>query len=104
MEGAVGRTRDAGLVRDEQNGHPPLGADSLDQRQDLGLSLRVQRTRGLVGQEEPRLVRERTGERDALALTTGESAGEGPLAPCQTDLVQQRARPLLTHGASRAAT
>ena len=42
--------------------------------EDLRAGLRVERAGRLVGEEQPRLVRERAGDRDPLALAAGERA------------------------------
>ena len=62
---------------------------------------RVERSGGLVGEKEPRLVGERAGDRDALPLTTAQRPGQAALAIGETDLGEQRTRPLLALGAGR---
>ena len=57
------------LVVDEAQG---LSDELLEEIEDLGLDRHVQRTHGLVGDDDGRLDRERTRDRDALALAPRE--------------------------------
>ena len=52
-----------------------LALEVLHEVQDLGLDRDVERRDRLVGDDEPRVERERTGEADALALAAGELVG-----------------------------
>ncbi len=67
-KGAVAEPGEVGVVRDEQDRHPVLAAQPLEQRDDLLARLGVERARRLVGEQQARPVRERTRDRDALAL------------------------------------
>ena len=58
---------DAEVVRDHDHGGPGLGLQALDQLQDLRLHRHVERGRGLVGDQQLRLVDQRHGDHRALA-------------------------------------
>lgn len=61
------------IVRSVHDGHP-AGALLGEYGRDLLLRLRVEPRRGLVEQQQVRLLREPLGQEDALALTAGEGA------------------------------
>ena len=48
-----------------------LVADTVEQLEDLRAGLGVERARRLVGEQEPRAVRERARDGDALTLAAG---------------------------------
>jgi hypothetical protein len=55
-------------VGDEQHGHADLALQRLQELEDLRLDGDVERGRRLVGDQQVRLVGERHGDHDALAL------------------------------------
>ena len=59
-----------------------VGVEPAEQLEDLGAAVGVEGTGGLVGQEERRLVDERAGDGQALALTAGERR-RGWRRPCR---------------------
>jgi hypothetical protein len=60
------------VVRHEQDRHPVLGAQLLEELEHLRAGRRIERSGRLVREEQARLVRERPRDRDPLALATGE--------------------------------
>jgi hypothetical protein len=68
------RVGDGLVVGDEQDGLPAL-VKAAEQLQYLGAALAVQGARWLVGQHERGLVGEGPGDRQALALTSGQHTG-----------------------------
>ena len=59
------------IVRDQQHGHAALALQRLQQLEDLRLDGDVERGGRLVGDQQVRLVGQRHGDHDALALTAG---------------------------------
>ena len=68
---------DAEVVGDQQHRHAEALLQVLQQLQDLGLDGDVEGRGRLVGDQEVRLVGERHGDHDPLALTAGELVREG---------------------------
>ena len=62
---------DAEIVGDEHDGHAETLLQRAQQIEDLRLDGHVERRRRLVGDQEIRLVGERHGDHDALALAAG---------------------------------
>ena len=90
---------DAEVVGDEQHGHAELALQRLQQLEDLGLDSDVEGGGRLVGDQQVRLVGERHGDHDALALAARELMGIGlqpPLGIVEADLAQE-----LQHAAAR---
>ena len=90
---AVGHpAHDAEIVRDQQHGHAELALQALQQLQDLRLDRHVERRGRLVGDQQVRLVGERHGDHDALALPARELMRKGVqalLGIVEADLAQQ---------------
>ena len=63
---------DAEVVRDEDVGQRELVLQVVEQVHDLRLDRDVERGDGLVGDDQPRIQRERAGDADALALAARE--------------------------------
>ncbi len=63
---------DAHVVGDEDHGHAHLVLQQSDQRQYLCLDGDVERGRGLVGDEQARLARERHRDHDPLPHAAGQ--------------------------------
>ena len=63
---------DLGVVRHQQKRDPLLDVEPAEQFQDLLTGPRVEVSGGLVGQEQDRLVDQRTGDRHPLLLAAGE--------------------------------
>ena len=84
------------VVRDEEerDAEPLLEVD--EEVDHLRLGRHVERADGLVRHDEPRLERERTGDRDALALATRERRREPPeVVGAHPDLLEEADDPLL---------
>ena len=62
----------AEVMRDEQKRHAALGFQAGEQLQYLRLHGHIERRRRLVGDQQLRLVGERHGDHDALALAAGQ--------------------------------
>ena len=90
---AIGARGDRVVVRHEQDRHAALRAQLLEQLEHLSPGRRVERPGRLVGQQQPRLVRERAGDRDPLALAARQHRRLRARAARQPDLGQQLARP-----------
>ena len=60
---------------DEDDRQPEALLEVLEQAQDLRLHHHVERRRRLVGDQQPRLARERQPDEHALALAAGELVG-----------------------------
>ncbi len=93
---AVGKTpHDAEVMGDEQHRHAGLLLQFLEQAEDLRLHGHVERRGRLVGDEQVRLVGERHGDHDALALAAGELVRVGAepgLRLANADLFEQLER------------
>ena len=80
------------VVGDEQDGHPGLALEALEQAQDLGLDGHVQGRGGLVGDEELRVPGQGHGDHDPLLHAPGELVGvlgHPPRRVRDADLVEQ---------------
>ena len=97
-EDPLGLSGDAGVVGHEQDRRPVLVADAVQHVEDLGARLGVERAGRLVGEQQPRPVRERARDRDALALAAGEGWRVAVGARREADLVQQLARAAVALG------
>ena len=78
-------------MRDEDDRHAELGAQSLEQPHDLRLDRHVERGRRLVGDQKLGLGQERHGDHDALAHAAGELVrivADPPLRVGDADRVQ----------------
>ena len=91
LEDAIGMRGDVRVVRD-QHDRVVFVAQSLEQRQDLLAGPAVERTGGLVGEQDRRTVDQRARDRDALLLAAGQLAGTMLGAFAQADRVQRRMR------------
>ena len=86
---------DAEVVGDEQHGHAAPLLHILEEREDLRLHGDVERRRGLVGDQQVRLVGDGHGDHHALALAARELVGivvEARLGIGQADDVEQPQR------------
>src|SRR5919201_3598042 len=90
------------VVRDDQDGRPVAGAHLLQEIEHLHARLLVERSRRLVRQQEPGLVREGTGDRDPLPLAAREYRRPGSASPPQSDLAKESLGLLLTHATADA--
>ena len=77
------------LVRDDDDRDAELGVDLAQQGQHLLRRVRVEGARGLVGEQDLRLRRERAGDADALLLPAREPTDVGVRLVGQPDEVQQ---------------
>jgi hypothetical protein len=91
------------VVGHHQDRHPVELAELLQQREHLLAGRGVEGSRRLVGQQEPRLVREGPGDRYPLALTPGEDRRTGGASLREPDLGQQVACPPFPLGAGPPA-
>ncbi len=82
-------------MRDDDGRVAPALGEASEERHHLAPGFRVEVGRRLVGQQQPRLVGERAGERDALSLARGECAGVEAEALLEAGFAEQCARPLL---------
>jgi hypothetical protein len=72
----IGESRHhAEVVGDDDDGKPSVSAQPVQEAQDAGLHGDVERGGRLVGEHQPRLGRQRDGDRDALAHAAGELPG-----------------------------
>ena len=71
MHAAPGMARDVGLVGDENDGVASL-IKAFEQRHDLFAGLGIEVAGWLVGQDDRRIVDQRAGDCDPLALPAGE--------------------------------
>ena len=76
--------------------------DFLEQIHDLDRGLGIQRTRRLVGQEDIRIVYQRTRDRDALHLSAGHLIWLFVQLIAEPDLFQRLCCPTLALGLSDA--
>ncbi len=82
---------DGQIVGDEEIGQPLLLLQPHHQVDHLRLDRHIQRRDRLVGDDEPRVERERAGDADALPLATGEFVRiAAHLRRAQAHLVEQR--------------
>ena len=88
------RRGDAGVVGHEQD-RLAAGVEAAEQLDDLLAAGGVERAGGLVGQEQRGLVRERAGDREALALAAGEHAGHRRRLVADAQQVEEVAGPRL---------
>ena len=85
-------TRQVLIVRDDDD-RRSIGIESLEQRDDLRPRLRIQLTRWFVREKKHRPVGERTGDRDALLLPTGQLRRAMTLAIAEPDVLEKFRRP-----------
>src|SRR5574343_1230283 len=78
------------LVVGDQHDGVALLLELLEQRQDLGAGLRIERAGRFVGQDHRRSVDQGAGDGDALLLAAGQFARTMPHAAGQTDRGQRR--------------
>ena len=101
---AIGGLGDhAHVVRDQHHRGAVLAAQPLQQLDDLRLDRDVERGRRLVGDDEPRLRRERERDHDALAHAAGELVRivvDAARRRRNADLLQQLDRPRARASAS----
>ena len=97
----LGRLGHALVMGDEQD-RLPAAMQAPEQLEHLGRARRVERTGGLVREQQRRLVHQRPGDREPLALAAGEDAGELVRLRPQPEQVEQAARSRLAL-AARAA-
>jgi hypothetical protein len=75
------------VVRDEQDRHPALRAKRCEEVEHLRARRRIERAGRLVGEQQPRLVREGARDRDALALAPDSTGGRAWTRSCEADLL-----------------
>ena len=104
---AIGGLGDhAHVVRHQHHRGAVLAAQPLQQLDDLRLDRHVERGRRLVGDDEPRLRRERERDDDALAHAAGELVRivvDPARGRRDADFLEQRDRALARRGSDRAA-
>jgi hypothetical protein len=88
---AIGMRGDVRVVRD-QDDRVVFVAQSLEQRQDLLAGPAVERTGGLVGEQDRRTIDQRARDRDALLLPARQFTGTMPGAIAETHRIQCRMR------------
>src|SRR5262245_6490282 len=74
----IGVVGDLGIVSDEHDARLPFGVKLEQKLHDLVPRLRVQRARGLVGEQEARGSDERASDRDALLFASRKLIREVP--------------------------
>src|SRR5436305_14575103 len=87
---------------DEDRGQAEVVVDLAQRVAKLAADLGVERSEGLVEQQDARVAGERTGKRDALALSTRELAGIAAAKAPQLDELEQLVDPLADRLARRA--
>ena len=92
-EDAVGHRRDLRAVGHEHQAAAGLARDAVEERHHLLAGRVVEVAGGLVGEEEPRVLHEGAGDRDALLLAARQAVGEGPLAALEGHFGEERAGP-----------
>src|SRR5450759_2933127 len=75
QEAPVGEPGGVAVVRDEHHGGVPLARDRAQQRHDLPAAGAIEVSGWLIGEDQPRLARERARDRNPLALAAGELLG-----------------------------
>src|SRR5215218_215692 len=90
------------IVRDEHDRRSPLATNAHQQLEHLLATARVEIAGRLVRQHEPRLVRERPCDRDALALAAGQARRNMVQAMPEADALEPR-RHLAPRGRERHA-
>src|SRR5678815_1509852 len=80
------------VVRDEDEGDADVVLDRLQLDLQFLAEPRVQGAQGLVEEQDARLEHERTRERDALLLPTGELRGPAVLEALQANELEDPAR------------
>jgi len=68
VERPPGMSGDVGVVGDEHDRHSPQPAQPIEELEDLLAGDGVECPGRFVGEQQPRVVRERTRDRDALPL------------------------------------
>ena len=109
---AAGRGASAGrhaprlvVVGHDDSVEPCSAGTRMQQVEHEGAGRRVEVAGRFVGEHEPRIVRERAGDRDALLLAAAQAARAGAEPIAETDRVEQLARPgRPAAGAERART
>ena len=88
---SVGVGGDAVVVRDEQDRHPVLPPELIEQLEHLRAGDGVECAGRLVGEEQPRLVRERARDRHPLALAARQHRRPGSPRPRSPTSLEQLA-------------
>ena len=76
-------------MRDEHDGQPELAVQIAEQVQNGLRRVRIEGAGRLVGEQHPRLVRQRAGDGDALLLPAGKLGGVHVRLVAQIDQIQQ---------------
>jgi hypothetical protein len=84
--------RHRGIMRDDDDGAPFLPIEMVEQVEHFLTRVRVQVAGRLVGLDDARIVRQGTGDGDALLLSTGKLGGFVCHAVAQSNTFQQRLR------------
>ena len=85
----AGMSRDVVVVRDEHDRHSALPAKPVEQLEHLVAGDGVERAGRLVGEQEPRIVRERPRDRDPLPLASRENRRPRVDPMLEADLAQE---------------
>src|SRR5690606_22959825 len=91
---AAGAASELGVVRDEHERRLVLLVQADQQIDDARTRLAIQVAGRLVGEQDPRVVRERARDRDALLLAAGQLLWVVVDALAESDALQQRTRTL----------
>ena len=91
------------VVGDQQRGRAGVAEDPPQVGREPDAELGIEGGERLVEQQQPRLGRQRAGQRDSLALSAGEGARHPVAVPAQADQVEQAATWSARRGARHAA-
>jgi len=83
------------IVRGHDDARAVVPAELAHQLEHVARGPAVEVRRRLVGEDHPRLVHDRPGQRDPLPLAAGEQIGPHVLLPTEAHALEQRARALL---------
>ena len=92
-EDAVGHAHHLAAVGDHDDGLAQLADEPVEEIQDDRRRVGVEGAGGLVGEDQRRVVDQRSRDGDPLLLASGEPVGEAPRAVGEPDALEQGARP-----------
>jgi len=102
VDRAGARFGDCRVVRDDQRGGVDLGRELEHQLDDGRGRLGIELSRGLVGEQEPRPLRQCRADGDALLLAAGELVRAGAGAVFEAGRTQERADAVGVSGAEES--
>ena len=85
---AVSEVQQGAVVGHQHGGGVHLLGDIAQEADDFLREVGIERGGGLIGQEQVRLLHERSGDIDALALATGQLTHAAIAHSCQADKLQ----------------